>query len=58
MTQHNTLFQEIDEDLDRQKMEAMWKRYGSWVIIFALAIVIVTAGTVAYNSWKSTAIRN
>jgi len=53
MTQPNTFIQEIDEDFERQKMEALWKRYGGWVITFALAIVIVTAGTVTYNSWQS-----
>lgn len=44
----DNLFQEIDEDLQRQKMEALWKRYGVYVLAGILAIVLATA---AYNFW-------
>ena len=54
MTENN-LFQEVQEDLERQKLEAMWKQYGGWVVAFALAIVLVTAGMTAYRSWKAEA---
>ena len=50
MTQENPLFQEIDEDLERQKFEAMWKRYGALVIVGAVAIVVATAG---YTMWEN-----
>ena len=53
MTEQNPLFQEIDEDLERQRMEALWKRYGSLVIAGAIAVVIGTAGMTAWNSWKT-----
>jgi hypothetical protein len=49
---HN-LFQEIDEDLDRQKVEAFWKKYGVWVIVAALGLVVSTASSTAYRSWKA-----
>jgi hypothetical protein len=52
MTEHN-LFQEVQDDLERQKLEAMWKRYGGWLIAAALAIVLATAGSTAYRSWTS-----
>ncbi|MDR3449198.1 MAG: tetratricopeptide repeat protein [Alphaproteobacteria bacterium] len=52
MTEHN-LFQEIQEDLERQRYEALWQRYGIWVIAAALVAVIGTAGTNAYQAWQS-----
>jgi hypothetical protein len=48
MTQEN-IFKEIEEDLERQKYEDLWKRYGIHVIAAALAIVLGTAG---YNFWS------
>ncbi len=51
MTDHN-LFQEIQEDLDRQKLEAFWKKYGFWIIVAALGLVISTASSTAYRSWR------
>jgi hypothetical protein len=54
MTQQpNTLFQEIEEDLNRQKMEALWKRYGVWVMAFAAAVILGTSGVTAWDSWRA-----
>jgi hypothetical protein len=52
MTEHN-LFDEVREDLERQKLQALWNRYGVWLIVAALAVVIGTGGTTSYNSWKA-----
>jgi hypothetical protein len=52
MSEHN-LFQEVQEDLERQKLEALWKKYGPLIIIAALGIVISTASSTAYRSWKA-----
>lgn len=49
--EHN-IFQEIEEDLERQKFEALWKKYGSWIILVALGLVVSTASSTAYRSWK------
>lgn len=48
----NNIFQEIEEDLERQKMEALWKRYSGLVIAGALAVVIGTGGITAWRSWN------
>lgn len=48
----NNLFQEIQEDLDRQKMEAFWKRYGVVILAAALGIVIATGGYSVWNSMR------
>lgn len=52
MTEHN-IFQEIEEDLERQKWEALWKRYGALIIAAALALVIATAGITAWNTYHT-----
>jgi hypothetical protein len=52
MTENN-LFQEVQEDLDRQRLEALWKKYGAWVVIAALGIVVSTASSTAYRSWTA-----
>jgi hypothetical protein len=49
-TEH-TLFQEVQADIERQKLEAFWKQYGVLVIIAAIAVVLATAGVTAYRSW-------
>jgi hypothetical protein len=52
MTEHN-LFQEVQEDLERQKLEALWKKYGFWIIVAALGLVLSTASSTAYRSWRA-----
>jgi len=52
MTEHN-LFDEVKEDLERQRLEALWKQYGLWVVILALGIVLATASSTAYHSWQA-----
>jgi hypothetical protein len=52
MTEPN-LFQEVQEDLERQKLEAMWKQYAGWIVAAALAVVLATAGSTAYRSWHA-----
>lgn len=50
MTDSN-LFQEVQEDLERQRLEALWKRYGQWIIAGAVVILLTATG---YNLWTSS----
>lgn len=52
MSEHN-LFQEVQEDLERQKLEALWKQYGAWIIAAAMLVILTVGGTTAYRSWKA-----
>lgn len=52
MTENN-IFQEIQEDLERQKLEALWKRYGGLVIVALVVLIAATAGVSAWRSWHS-----
>jgi hypothetical protein len=49
----NPIFQEIDEDLERQRMEALWKKYGGWIIAAAAIVVLGTASYTAWGSWRT-----
>jgi len=51
MTDHN-LFQEVEDDLERQRFEALAKRYGPWVVAAALIIIVATAGITSWRSWQ------
>jgi len=53
MTEHD-LFQEVKEDLERQRLEALWKQYGLWVVVAAFCIILATGGGSAYRSWKQS----
>jgi hypothetical protein len=38
------IFNEVDEDLRRDRAERLWKKYGNYVLAAAVAIVAATAG--------------
>ncbi|MBP2314985.1 tetratricopeptide repeat protein [Azospirillum soli] len=46
------IFREVDEDLRRDRMEGLFKRYGGIVLAGALAVVAGTGGYTAWRSWK------
>lgn len=46
---HENIFKEIEEDLERQRYEQLWKKYGPLIIGVAFAIVI---GTAVMNMWQ------
>jgi len=47
------IFQEVDEDIRRDKAMQLWRRYGSYVIIACVAIVVGTAGRVGWREYKA-----
>jgi hypothetical protein len=46
------LLREIQEDLRRERLEKLWKRYGSVLIGAALAIIVAVAAFQAWKAWK------
>ena len=53
MSQDN-IFREIDEDMERQRYEALWNRYGKYAIAFVVAIIAVTA---VHTYWQSETLQ-
>lgn len=45
----NDIFQEVEEDLRRERLEKLWARYGNYVIG---AAVLIVAGTAAFMWWR------
>jgi len=46
------IFQEVDEDLRRDRLAKLWKLYGSYVIGAALALVVATGAYVAWQNYR------
>ncbi len=42
------IFQEVDDDLKKDKATAWWKRYGRYVY---LAVALIVGGTAAFQAW-------
>lgn len=52
------IFQEIDEDVRRERLQQLWKRYANYVIGAALLLVLGTAAAVGwreYQTWQNQA---
>lgn len=48
------IFREVEEELRRDRLERVWKRYGSWIIAAMLLIVVGTASYVAWQNWRQS----
>ncbi|RAH99518.1 hypothetical protein DLJ53_23700 [Acuticoccus sediminis] len=46
------IFDELEEDLRRERLARVWNRYGIYVILVAVLIVVVTAGWRGYEWWR------
>jgi len=44
------IFQEVEEDVRREKYEELWKKYGAWIITAAVVFVGSVAG---YQAWQA-----
>jgi hypothetical protein len=47
------IFREVDEALQKEKVEKIWKEYGPVLITAAIVLVLSTAASVAYRTWDS-----
>ncbi len=48
------IFDEIEEDLRRDRMKELWQRYGNYILGLAVLIIIGVAGYQGYNYWMET----
>lgn len=46
------LAREVDEEIQREKMRALWQKYRFAVIGFVAGVLLVTIGTELYHSWR------
>jgi hypothetical protein len=46
------IFREVDEELRRDRLEQIWKRYGSWIIAAAILLVAATAAVTFWREYQ------
>ena len=47
------IFQEVDEELRRERLRQVWERYGAYIVAVALLIVIGVGGWRGYEWWHA-----
>ncbi|HEY3920471.1 MAG TPA: tetratricopeptide repeat protein [Stellaceae bacterium] len=47
------IFREIDEELRRDNLQQLWKKYGNYVIVLAVLIVVATAAVVGWRAYQN-----
>jgi hypothetical protein len=47
------IFREVDEDIRRERMQAIWKRYGGIALGIAILVVAIVAGTVLWRDYAA-----
>jgi hypothetical protein len=47
-----SLFREVDEEVRRQKIQDLWKRWGNLFIAVSLAVIAVVAGYKGWQFWE------
>lgn len=52
------IFDEVEQDLRRERLTKVWDRYGIYVIVVAVLIVVVTAGWRGYEWWRVNSERS
>ncbi|MCK0195402.1 tetratricopeptide repeat protein [Ancylobacter sp. 6x-1] len=45
------IFNEIDEDLRRERLGKIWNRYGAYIVAFFVIVVLAVAGWSGYQWW-------
>jgi hypothetical protein len=45
------IFQEVDEEIRREKLARIWDRYGNLIVAAALVVVLAVAGWRGYEYW-------
>lgn len=48
------VFREVDEDLRREQLNQIWKRYGTWMIAGAVLVVVIVAIFVILDSVRAS----
>ena len=47
------IFQEVDEEVRRERLMQLWKRYGNFVIAAAVIVVLGVGGWRGYQWWDA-----
>jgi hypothetical protein len=47
------IFQEVDEEVRREKLKQLWERYSNLIVAAALAVVLAVGGWRGYDWWET-----
>lgn len=47
-----SLFREVDEEVRRQKLQELWKRWGNVIVAVSIAVIAVVAGYKGWQYWE------
>jgi len=47
------IFQEVDEEVRRERLKQLWDRYGTYAVALALVIVVAVGAWRAYDWWQA-----
>src|SRR5687767_14090411 len=51
---NETIFREVDEELRGDRLRALWKRFGPYIIGAAVAVVLVVAVNEGWTWWQNS----
>lgn len=54
----DTFIREVDEEIQRDRLNLLWRRYGLLVIGLAVVVVVLTAGWVGWSAWQDRERQN
>jgi hypothetical protein len=52
------IFREIDEELRRDNLEQLWKKYGKYIIVLGVVIVVATAAVMGWRAYQQRQAEN
>lgn len=47
------IFREIEDELRRENLRQLWKRYGKYIIVLAVAAVVATAAVMGWRAYQN-----
>ncbi len=47
-----SLFREVDEEVRREEIENIWKKYGTWILALSLGVILAVGGFKGWQYWQ------
>jgi hypothetical protein len=54
MANDESFFREVNEDLRSDRVKAIWQRFGTYIVLLVVLLVLGTAATRGYQYWMET----
>lgn len=50
----DSLFREVDEEVRREQLEKLWRRYGNVVVAVSIGVIVAVGGVKGWQYWQRT----